>query len=80
MTRFAPVITTAKEHGLRIRAYVSCVLGCPYEGKIDPNKVLAVADELYQMGCEEISLGDTIGVGTPLATVKLIRAVSQKFR
>jgi hydroxymethylglutaryl-CoA lyase len=79
LARFAPVIVTAKEYGLRIRAYVSCVLGCPYEGKINPNKVLEVADVLYQMGCEEISLGDTIGVGTPLATGQLIRTVNKKI-
>ncbi|MFN3700707.1 MAG: hydroxymethylglutaryl-CoA lyase [Alphaproteobacteria bacterium] len=73
--RFAPVIETAKAHNIKIRGYVSCVLGCPYEGEIDPDKVAAVARLLYKAGCYEISLGDTIGVGTPYKTREMLNAV-----
>ncbi len=74
--RIAEVIAVAKTHGIRIRAYLSCVLGCPYEGEMAPEKVAALADTLFKMGCYEISLGDTIGVGTPLKTKRLIEVVS----
>jgi hydroxymethylglutaryl-CoA lyase len=73
--RFAPVIETAKAHNIKIRGYVSCVLGCPYEGDIAPAKVAAVAKRLYAAGCYEISLGDTIGVGTPYKTREMLKAV-----
>lgn len=73
--RFEPVIDAAKINGIKIRGYVSCVLGCPYEGYISPDKVAEVAKHLLGMGCYEISLGDTIGVGTPLATKKMLGAV-----
>ena len=73
--RFAPVITAAKDNNIRVRGYVSCVLGCPYEGEIDPAKVAEVAKRLLDAGCYEISLGDTIGVGTPEKTKRMIRAV-----
>tara|TARA_B100000780_G_scaffold273209_1_gene236465 strand:- start:177 stop:1079 length:903 start_codon:yes stop_codon:yes gene_type:complete len=73
--RFAPVITVAKDNNIRVRGYVSCVLGCPYEGEIDPAKVAEVAKRLLDAGCYEISLGDTIGVGTPEKTKRMIRAV-----
>jgi hydroxymethylglutaryl-CoA lyase len=63
--RFRPVVERALAQGLRVRGYVSCVLGCPYEGEIAPGKVAEVAGWLLQLGCYEISLGDTIGVGTP---------------
>ena len=76
LARFKPVIEAAKTDGVRIRGYVSCVLGCPYEGKITPSQVAPVAKALYEMGCYEISLGDTIGVGTPAETKALIRAVA----
>ena len=66
------MIAVAKKHHLRVRGYVSCVLGCPYEGEIEPEKVAALAEALFDMGCYEISLGDTIGVGTPLKTKHLI--------
>jgi hydroxymethylglutaryl-CoA lyase len=75
LERFKPVIEAAKADGVRVRGYVSCVLGCPYEGKISPAQVAPVAAALYEMGCYEISLGDTIGVGTPQETKALIRAV-----
>jgi len=65
LARFAPVAQAAKQHGLRVRGYISCVAGCPYQGAVAPEAVAAVAAELYRMGCYEISLGDTIGVGTP---------------
>nr|CBX25247.1 hypothetical_protein [Oryza brachyantha] len=65
LVRYRDVITSAKKHGIRLRGYVSCVVGCPVEGAIHPSKVAYVAKELYDMGCSEISLGDTIGVGTP---------------
>lgn len=76
LERFKPVIDAAKADGVRVRGYVSCVLGCPYEGKITPEQVVPVAKSLYEMGCYEISLGDTIGVGTPEETKALIRAVA----
>ncbi|KAK8450179.1 hypothetical protein SEVIR_7G324200v4 [Setaria viridis] len=65
LVRYRDVTAAAKKYGLLIRGYVSCVIGCPVEGAIDPSKVAYVAKELYNMGCSEISLGDTIGVGTP---------------
>lgn len=73
--RFKPIFEQAESLGIRVRGYVSCVLGCPYEGDIDINKVVEVADKLYQYGSYEISLGDTIGVGTPGKTEALIDAV-----
>ncbi|WP_353980474.1 hydroxymethylglutaryl-CoA lyase [Salinicola endophyticus] len=77
LARFEPVIERAREAGVRVRGYVSCVLGCPYEGNIAPQRVAEVSRALYQMGCYEISLGDTIGVGTPLAAKRLLDAVSR---
>ncbi|HEY6336220.1 MAG TPA: hydroxymethylglutaryl-CoA lyase [Alphaproteobacteria bacterium] len=65
LARFAPVTEAAKKDGVRVRGYISCVLGCPYEGEIGVDAVADVAARLYAMGCYEISLGDTIGVGTP---------------
>lgn len=65
LERFVPVIAIAKAHNIRVRGYVSCVAGCPYQGIVRPEKVADVATKLYEMGCYEISLGDTIGVGTP---------------
>ncbi|MFP4313172.1 MAG: hydroxymethylglutaryl-CoA lyase [Alphaproteobacteria bacterium] len=73
--RFAPVIESAKAHNIKIRGYVSCVLGCPYEGEIAPAKVAETSKRLLDAGCYEISLGDTIGVGTPEKTKHLIRTV-----
>jgi hydroxymethylglutaryl-CoA lyase len=68
----------AKQHQIRVRGYLSCVLGCPFEGEIAPEKVAKLAKQLFQMGCYEISLGDTIGVGTPLKTKKLIETVAKQ--
>lgn len=74
--RFKPVMTRAKVDGIRVRGYVSCVLGCPYEGQIKLQAVVEVAKALWDLGCHEISLGDTIGVGTPVKTRQLLRAVA----
>lgn len=73
--RFIPVIEAAKAHNLPVRGYVSCVAGCPYEGEIAPEKVAAVAKQLLALGCYEISLGDTIGVGTPRVIQAMLDAV-----
>lgn len=73
--RFAPVMQLAKDNGMRVRGYVSCVLGCPYEGEIAPAAVARVAARLGEIGCFEVSLGDTIGTGTPVKTRAMIRAV-----
>jgi len=73
--RFKPVLARAKDDGIRVRGYVSCVLGCPYDGAVKPSAVAAVARELRDLGCYEISLGDTIGVGTPVKARELLRAV-----
>lgn len=75
--RFQPLLSAAKQQGIKVRGYVSCVLGCPYEGEIAPQAVLDVAQSLYDMGCYEISLGDTIGVGTPKKAAKLFELVAQ---
>lgn len=79
IARFADVIVAAKKHRIRVRAYISCVLGCPYEGAIKPAAVAKVANTLFKMGCYEISLGDTIGVGTPGKAQLLINTVSKKI-
>lgn len=76
--RIAEIIKAAKPHQLTVRGYLSCVLGCPYEGDIAPEKVAELAEKLLQLGCHEISLGDTIGVGTPLKTKKLIERVAKR--
>lgn len=72
LDRFRPVCESALQNGMRVRGYISCVLGCPYEGEIGPSTVARVAAELLNMGCYEISLGDTIGVGTPLAAREMV--------
>ena len=76
LQRFAPVAAAAAEKGVRVRGYVSCVLGCPYEGEIAPAKVAEVAGQLFRMGCYEVSLGDTVGVGTPRKAQAMIEAVA----
>ncbi|KAJ1994120.1 hypothetical protein EDC05_001790 [Coemansia umbellata] len=75
--RFEQVAEMAKNAGLRIRGYVSCVVGCPYEGKVDPVAVAAVARDLVDLGCYEISLGDTIGVGRPREIQRMVDAVAK---
>lgn len=74
LERFGPVMGAAKSAGIKVRGYVSCVLGCPYEGEIKPERVAQVAGALYEMGCYEVSLGDTIGTGTPGKTKAMIEA------
>lgn len=75
LERFVPIMAAAKQQGVSVRGYVSCVLGCPYEGAVAPEQVAAVARELYAMGCYEVSLGDTIGTGTAGATRRLFEVV-----
>lgn len=75
LARFEPLMELAKQHDIPVRGYVSCVLGCPYEGEVAKQNVVNVATELMNMGCYEISLGDTIGVGTPIKTKILLDAV-----
>lgn len=77
LQRFEPVFQRARAGGIRVRGYVSCVLGCPYEGTVAPSMVTMVAERLFRMGCYEISLGDTIGVGTPNAAAAMVNAVSK---
>ena len=77
LERFAPVIEAATTANLRVRGYVSCVLGCPYQGDVPLRDVVRVAQTLYAMGCYEISLGDTIGVGTPLQAQRMLSAVAE---
>jgi hydroxymethylglutaryl-CoA lyase len=78
LERFRPVTDAAREAGIKVRGYISCVLGCPYEGEIAPAKVAEVARALHDMGCYEISLGDTIGVGTPGKTQAMIEACARQ--
>ncbi|MGS2720663.1 hydroxymethylglutaryl-CoA lyase [Paraglaciecola aestuariivivens] len=75
LARFVPLIERAKAQNIPVRGYVSCVLGCPYEGDIEPQKVAQVSQTLLDMGCYEISLGDTIGVGTPVKTQQMLETV-----
>ncbi|MBK5542342.1 hydroxymethylglutaryl-CoA lyase [Pseudomonas sp. TH05] len=75
LERFVPIMDAAKQHGVSVRGYVSCVLGCPYEGDVAPEQVALVARELYAMGCYEVSLGDTIGTGTAGATRRMFDVV-----
>ncbi|MCC7048637.1 MAG: hydroxymethylglutaryl-CoA lyase [Alphaproteobacteria bacterium] len=78
LDRFAPVVERALKLRWRVRGYISCVLGCPYEGEVKPEAVADVAEKLLKMGCYEISLGDTIGVGTPLKAQAMIEVVAAK--
>lgn len=77
LERFSPVAEAAHRHGIRVRGYVSCVLGCPYEGEVSPQAVAEVSERLFRMGCYEVSLGDTIGVGTPVRAQAMIEAVAR---
>jgi hydroxymethylglutaryl-CoA lyase len=78
LARFAPVMDTAVAKGVPVRGYVSCVLGCPYEGEIAPERVAEVSERLAGMGCYEISLGDTIGVGTPGKARAMMESVAAR--
>ena len=75
LARFEPLLAAAEAAGVRVRGYVSCVAGCPYEGAVAPSAVARVALELLRMGCYEISLGDTIGIGTPATMLAMLDAV-----
>lgn len=77
--RFKPVLARAKADGVKVRGYVSCVLGCPFDGEIKPKAVADLAMTLWDLGCYEISLGDTIGVGTPLKAKEMLRAVGAEL-
>ena len=79
LERFVPVIEAARTAGVRVRGYVSCVVGCPFEGDVDATRVASVAARLHEMGCYEISLGDTIGTGSPAQVLRLIEACVQRI-
>jgi len=79
LERFEPVCRAALDHGMRVRGYMSVVLGCPYQGEVKPEAVAAVSQRLYDMGCYEISLGDTIGTGTPAKAQRMIEVVAKKI-
>ncbi|AWM07440.1 hydroxymethylglutaryl-CoA lyase [Bradyrhizobium symbiodeficiens] len=74
--RFKPVLARAKADGVPVRGYISCVLGCPFDGEIKPKAVADLANTLWDLGCYEVSLGDTIGVGTPTKAKEMLRAVA----
>jgi hydroxymethylglutaryl-CoA lyase len=74
--RFKPVVVRARADGIKVRGYISCVLGCPYDGEVKPQAVVDVAQVLWRLGCYEVSLGDTIGVGTPVKARQLLRAAA----
>lgn len=78
LERFEPLIERAQHFNIPVRGYVSCVIGCPYEGDIDPQSVAKVTSAIYDLGCYEVSLGDTIGVGKPQSTTKMLEAVLTK--
>ncbi|WP_036292921.1 hydroxymethylglutaryl-CoA lyase [Methylosinus sp. PW1] len=77
LTRYAPVVEAAVGAGLEVRGYISCALGCPYEGEVAPRAVATLARDLAALGCHEISLGDTIGVGVPLQARRLVEEVGR---
>jgi hydroxymethylglutaryl-CoA lyase len=79
LKRFEPILSSASALEIPVRGYVSCVVGCPYEGAIDPGQAAAVANTLFDMGCYEVSLGDTIGVGNPASIQRLIEACAQQM-
>lgn len=77
--RFMPIVKQAHRQGLKVRGYVSCVMGCPYEGAIEVNTVVNIARQLIDLGCYEISLGDTIGTGSPLMTQRIIESLAKNI-
>ncbi len=77
LRRFEPVLAAARADGVAVRGYLSCVIACPYDGAIAPATVAALAADLLAMGCYEVSLGDTIGVGTPASVLALLQAVTR---
>ena len=78
LERFAPVMAAAKADGIKVRGYVSTVLGCPYQGEVPLSDVVRVSRSLWKMGCYEVSLGDTIGIGTPAKARTMLRAVADE--
>ncbi|HQR04881.1 MAG: hydroxymethylglutaryl-CoA lyase [Proteobacteria bacterium] len=76
LERFRPVVAAARDAGVAVKGYVSCVAGCPYEGEVRPDAVAGIARALFDMGCVEIDLGDTIGVGTPASIRRVVEAVA----
>ena len=76
--RFRPVLEAAQKNSVRVRGYISCVLGCPYQGEVPIENVVNLAEKMFEMGCYEISLGDTIGIGTPLQAKKMVETVAEK--
>jgi hydroxymethylglutaryl-CoA lyase len=76
--RFAPICALAQEKRVKVRGYVSCVLGCPYEGAVPFERVAEVAGQLFKLGCYEISLGDTIGTGTPAKAQEMVYTVAKR--
>lgn len=76
--RFRPVLEAAQKNNVRVRGYISCVLGCPYQGEVPLENVVNLAKKMLEMGCYEISLGDTIGIGTPLQAKKMVETVAEK--
>ncbi|TVQ36811.1 MAG: hydroxymethylglutaryl-CoA lyase [Wenzhouxiangella sp.] len=79
LRRFAPVLRRAREDGVRVRGYVSTVMGCPYQGEVPIADVVRVSEALFEAGCAEISLGDTIGVGTPQKARQVLKAVAESI-
>ena len=77
LKRFEPILSAASALEVPVRGYVSCVVGCPYEGAVDPRQAASVAKSLFDMGCYEVSLGDTIGVGNPASIQRLIEACAR---
>ncbi|MDK9777340.1 MULTISPECIES: hydroxymethylglutaryl-CoA lyase [unclassified Vibrio] len=78
LTRFGPVIELAAKHGIPVRGYLSCVVDCPYDGPTKPEQVARIANLLQELGCYEVSLGDTIGTGTPIRIAEMLEAVQVK--
>ncbi len=79
LERFRPVVAAAKTHGIRVRGYVSCAIDCPYEGAVAPERTAGIAARLWELGCEEISLGDTIGTGTPGRVQAMLAACARRI-
>ncbi|QRM18285.1 hydroxymethylglutaryl-CoA lyase [Dechloromonas sp. TW-R-39-2] len=79
LKRFEPIVSAASALEIKVRGYVSCVVGCPYEGAIDPEQAASVAQTLFDMGCYEVSLGDTIGVGNPASISRMIEACAKRI-
>ncbi|MEO7404529.1 MAG: hydroxymethylglutaryl-CoA lyase, partial [Burkholderiales bacterium] len=77
LERFRPVVEAARAQGVKVRGYVSCVVGCPYQGDVSPTEVARVSRALADMGCYEVSLGDTIGVGTPASVRRMLETVAR---